>query len=89
MIEQKWHKGPPPHVGWWVASALNDIGAWRWWNGRFWSFPVHCSVCAEAASVSADMSTLNDLRIEWHPRYPKGARVPRINPATGEVTGQP
>lgn len=32
-----WHKGPPPHVGWWNASHDRCNTQWRWWNGCAWS----------------------------------------------------
>jgi hypothetical protein len=32
MTKQIWHKGPPPHVGWWNASLFRESGIWRWWN---------------------------------------------------------
>lgn len=78
---RKWHKGPPPHVGWWNASQYMFEDCWRWWDGKQWSKPawadepVHLAVYASRLKEGPK----NEC-IEWTDFYPKNARVPRINP---------
>ncbi len=36
-MSKKWHSGPPPSVGWWIADHLGGSGCIRWWNGKAWS----------------------------------------------------
>lgn len=85
-IEQKWHDGPPPHVGWWNASNGANPSVWRWWNGEWWSVPAR-EFTKDQNGLAASPSFSPISRIKWHPRWPENARVPRINPETGEVTG--
>lgn len=80
MKKRVWHKGPPPHVGWWNASILCDPCAWRWWNGERWSKVAYCGESAKEAGVSAKLTGDNDYFIEWTDYYPENARVPRIDP---------
>jgi len=40
MEDNKWHSGPPPSLGWWHASTNKNKDSFRWWNGKFWSFPA-------------------------------------------------
>jgi hypothetical protein len=79
MTSRTWHKGPPPHVGWWNASWANDLTAWRWWNGKHWSHVAYPEDSEFFAEISAQSQTPHDY-IEWTNYYPKNARVPRINP---------
>jgi len=82
----KWNPGPPPHVGWWNASTIRKDDVWRWWNGSEWSrhrYSVPFGANDEASKPSGLTSAAIEWRWYWHPH----ARVPRINPATGEVTG--
>lgn len=74
-----WHKGPPPHIGWWNASRAHANDMWRWWDGKQWSHAVHS---ARSASTAADCAGLPDdgWHVDWTDYYPPGARVPRINP---------
>lgn len=76
---RKWHKGPPPHVGWWNASDCRNPRAWRWWNGKSWT---GLTFAWEGASAAAYAATRREYRteIEWTDYYPADARVPRINP---------
>lgn len=77
--KRKWHKGPPPHVGWWNASALRSHRVWRWWNGRQWSLPASPLYSAkEAAGAGNIPAAASD--IQWTDYYPANARVPRIAP---------
>lgn len=88
MSRRVWHKGPPPHVGWWNASNGRVREVWRWWDGFAWSFPA---VEGQTAKFAAkQISKPNNLygEVEWTHRWPAGARVPRIDPVTGKVTGK-
>lgn len=92
MKKLKWHKGPPPHVGWWNASWSGASDIWRWWNGHDWSDSVtsnrDVTYAARRAQtlVAPAFASIADIR--WTYRWPKNGRVPRINPVTGEVTGR-
>jgi len=86
MTTRKWHKGPPPHIGWWNASLMNDPKSWRWWNGKHWSDNCFPSEDENTAALqAANRSVWSDTEIEWTNYYPKNARVPRIDPTKGEV----
>lgn len=81
-----WNPGPPPHVGWWNATISGIRTAWRWWDGRRWSHfagPADDDHSAGRAASSKTASTFSES-IEWSDYYPANARVPRIDPATGE-----
>lgn len=87
-MTHKFHSGPLPHVGWWLCEDLIDIkNIWRWWDGRAWSWffvpadptPIIDDFVAEKYRYSKN--------IRWSHYWPENARVPRINPDTGEVTG--
>lgn len=80
MINRIWHKGPPPHVGWWNASNLKNMFAWRWWDGSRWSAPAWATTSnTSIQSVANTPAVAKD--VEWTHYWPEGARVPRINPA--------
>lgn len=93
------HKGKPPHVGWWVTAVRPDINTgeieqhWRWWDGKLWSTPItpaeaRSPSTAEVAGRRSEVPSMwgnND--IYWCYAWPKNARVGRVNPDTGEVTG--
>lgn len=38
--EVKWHKGPPPEIGWWPANLIRTPSLLRWWDGKRWSLSV-------------------------------------------------
>lgn len=65
----KWHKGPPPSVGWWQASAFRDPSMLRWWNGSYWS---ECAWkgCTERhiEHVSSNKAGFELYEIEWKDR---------------------
>lgn len=42
----KWRSGPPPAIGWWPASKIEDFTRLRWWDGVGWSQAVHASQAA-------------------------------------------
>ena len=81
MSDRIWHKGPPPHVGWWNASAMHLNDCWRWWDGQIWSEPAYPHQSANSAAVCADLtSERSHESIHWTDYYPENARVPRIDP---------
>lgn len=94
------NRGKPPHTGWWLTSVRPDLKRdgrlqkhWRWWDGKVWSTPI---TAAEARSPSTSdvakrrsalPSIWGNADIFWCYEWPKNARVGRIDPDTGEVTG--
>ena len=86
VAARKWRIGPPPHAGWWKTRKGMSGAEWRWWDGAAWSFPV-CSR-AQAPAIAKAMRQWRDVvAIVWCWDWPDGARVPRVNPATGVITG--
>lgn len=71
-----WNSGPPPHVGWWNASACHIPDIWRWWDGIQWSDESvdHCKIVAPRPYRGS-------RPILWTDYWPEGARVPRVDPA--------
>lgn len=86
----KWHAEDAPHVGWWLTKTPKEDGKsvreWRWWIGTHWSLPVRSGASARLAAQAAWQASYRD-DIRWCYEWPDGARVQRINPVTGEVTG--
>lgn len=82
MTKRVWHKGPPPHVGWWNASTINDPNCWRWWDGKRWSISVSDLTSLGFAALYAKEPATQDIQemIEWNDYWPKNARVPRVKP---------
>jgi len=82
MTERVWHKGPPPHIGWWNASAFQDPSCWRWWDGNIWSIDAPDFISSRFAASCAKEPATQGIQgvIEWTNYWPKGARVPRIKP---------
>lgn len=76
MNKDKWHKGPPPSIGWWPASYQRRPEVLRWWNGKEWSigagrFTMNPGYIASV--VSPDQS-----KIEWRHRpddWPEHSRT--------------
>lgn len=86
MASRKWRIGAPPHVGWWKTRKGMSGAEWRWWDGAAWSWPV--APQARAAAIDKAMRPWRDaVAIVWCWDWPDGARVQRVNPATGAVTG--
>ena len=79
MSNRTWHKGPPPHIGWWNASVNRNPKIWRWWNGRDWSAAATERFSAAYAGFKAEKYTVAQ-DIEWTDYWPEGARVPRVAP---------
>lgn len=75
-----WHKGPPPHIGWWNASNGRYFIAWRWWNGKQWSVAAYPDYALRDIARVARKPNANQKLIEWTDYYPENARVPRVAP---------
>ncbi len=78
-MKRKWQSGPPPHVGWWNASAECSIDVWRWWDGKHWSAAVFSEDRKATVSGLSQRKT-EHAGIRWNDRWPENARVPRIAP---------
>lgn len=90
MTKRVWNSGPPPHVGWWNASWLKSDASWRWWNGVRWSRAVqdYCDVAEAGGCAAKPTGAVCQADILWTRYWPENARVARINPQTGKVTGK-
>lgn len=83
MSKQKWHSGPPPHVGWWNCKDPTSklLGDWRFWNGRSWSLRcLPSDSLGELMRYSSMPSFIPYHLIRWCDYYPANARVPRRKP---------
>lgn len=51
-----WNSGPPPDIGWWPCSVSRSGTLLRYWDGKYWSTPVHHSegFCVVSAEVLTD-----------------------------------
>lgn len=71
-MSKKWHKGPPPSLGWWPASVNRNEGSLRWRgvkDGReYWSVPVSALALAQAAGASALQESMYSDLVEWQDR---------------------
>jgi hypothetical protein len=66
----KWHKGPPPSIGWWPASVSHFQESLRWWDGECWSIPVSRFETSRAAGKAAQYKEKNATSlIEWTDRW--------------------
>lgn len=84
MKQLEWHRGPPPHVGWWNASKVRDVIAWRWWSGTAWSVPAYPEYSMQNVwrMSRRRLSQTEQRDIEWTWHWPENARVERIAPWT-------
>mgnify|MGYP000514643251 CR=1 FL=1 len=87
MGSRTWHRGPPPHEGWWesTARAVPGVeGVWRWWNGEYWSDFVHPAYTYSSSDAAVIANTtrcrMPQQAIRWTDYWPKDAAVPRIDP---------
>lgn len=87
-MKRTWHSGPPPHIGWWNASTHKNKEFWRWWSGERWSIGVHNMESSHCAMTWAYFLLTGEKGVQWTNYWPTNGRVPRINPATGKVTGK-
>jgi hypothetical protein len=70
MKKRKWHKGPPPSIGWWPASIDRDPESIRWWNGKYWSYPSYPDYPDFlAASRAAMQASAKEEWIQWTDRW--------------------
>lgn len=61
MKDNKWHKGPPPSIGWWPANAIRDDELISWWDGKRWSRSYHK---ARNSTFINNMFCMYPLRIQ-------------------------
>ena len=80
MSTRVWHKGPPPHVGWWNAGVMEVEDFWRWWDGRVWSAVVEEHYLSDLVHSLALRPASSQQGIRWTDYYPENARVPRVKP---------
>lgn len=88
----KWHRGPPPHVGWWATkhaldfpSSRSSLKWWRWFDGQHWSRYSLEYETAKAAAKNAEIIMWGTNEIQWCDYWPENARVPRIDPRKGKT----
>lgn len=65
----KWHKGPPPEIGWWPASVSRDKKSIRWWDGECWSSNAWPHETAQQAAIFASIKQIGQYEIEWTERW--------------------
>jgi len=88
MTTLTWHKGPPPHRGWWATDyAESGLIEWRWRSDEWWSWVVRTADTPQEIDRYAAKQETRQDQIRWCDYWPPNARVARINPDTGEVTG--
>lgn len=68
-MKVQWRKGPPPSIGWWPASYMENHGAIRWWNGKVWSWPAAKWASAKVAATIAKMPAEDQKAIQWTDRW--------------------
>jgi hypothetical protein len=61
----KWHKGPPPSIGWWPASHHEDDSILRWWNGEYWSVGVKSPCDIHLALIFTHIEAPFQRSIRW------------------------
>ena len=64
-MTKKWHKGPPPSIGWWPASHMRDARTLRWWCGQKWSLGACQSWTAKQAALQASLPSVCQADIMW------------------------
>jgi hypothetical protein len=64
----KWHRGPPPSIGWWPASVRKNVGIFRWWNGRIWSSPTGADFTTAEALAQALHPSKDNRDVLWRAR---------------------
>lgn len=76
------HKGPPPHIGWWRAKLIEGTTEyWGWFDGYWWSpFCTEDKDAAEAARRARQRGAFGPDDVKWSDYWPENARVERIVP---------
>ena len=67
-MTKKWHKGPPPSVGWWPASYMRNERMLRWWDGQAWSRAANQAWGAKQAAREALQPSPYQADIKWTDR---------------------
>jgi len=81
LYKERWHKGPPPSIGWWptvVNTRTPCLAGYRWWDGECWSWPAFMHESAEKASRWAAKKEAMQMAIEWADRpkdWPERSRT--------------
>jgi hypothetical protein len=68
VSDGKWHKGPPPSVGWWPASANRIESLICFWDGAQWSAACSPSMTAEYAAHRAATKHPHSKYVAWRHR---------------------
>ena len=82
----KWHKGPPPSLGWWPTRTLvsdrmviqRDGVEIRWYEADAWSIPIGRKDFANCDSFARVKTGQPFLAVEWRNRpasWPKRSRT--------------
>jgi hypothetical protein len=61
----KWHKGPPPSIGWWPASVCFDTECIRWWDGNKWGDACYANTSVKVAEIRAQRRANYQNSIKW------------------------
>lgn len=79
----KWHKKPPPHIGWWntaISCTKRDSHkkVWRWWNGKYWSAPALPNNSMAIVKYAATIKSLTPTeKLYWNNYWPDSAPTHR------------
>jgi hypothetical protein len=65
ITKTEWFKGPPPSIGWWPASLMQDKTIVRWWNGNRWSLESKRGDAMDRVVYRAGHQSLYSEDIEW------------------------
>lgn len=84
-----WNTGTPPHVGWWnvKCNGSGDKKYLSWWNGEFYGRLMYFGDDKDIQSKSYCIEKSGARFDKWSWLWPEQARVARVNPEAGEVTG--
>jgi len=52
-IQEVYKSSPPPSIGWWPVSTMLGVEAYRWWDGKVWSWPAFSFESADKAGYWA------------------------------------
>jgi hypothetical protein len=77
-MDNKWHSGPPPSIGWWPASIAADSACLRWWNGQYWSIGAYRGYSEVNLARIAVARADTDWEVRWQYRpksWPKRSRT--------------